>query len=170
MDVRWKWNIVRFLFTTLYLLAGWMLFTWSLVPFSLLMGAFFSLLTASFTYRIFIDEAEAGRRTLVPRLHYLVFYLLLLTYRMYISSFKVVYHVFRGDFNPRIVHFRTRLKTDIARVILTNSITLTPGTITLDLKDDHLIVHWLDAKTSHSRYAGDLVKGEFEHLLKKIWL
>lgn len=170
MNVRWKWNIVRFLFTTLYLLAGWMLFTWSLVPFSLLMGAFFSLLTAAFTYRIFIDEAEAGHRTLVPRLHYLVFYLLLLTYRMYISSFKVVYHVFRGNINPRIVHFRTRLKTDIARVILTNSITLTPGTITLDLKDDHLIVHWLDAKTSHSRYAGDLVKGEFEHLLKKIWL
>jgi multicomponent Na+:H+ antiporter subunit E len=43
-----------------------------------------------------------------------------------------------------IVHVHARLKTETARVILANSITLTPGTITVSLTDDHLLVHCLD--------------------------
>ena len=82
---------------------------------------------------------------------------------MYAASFRVLYNIIRGNINPRIVHFRTRLKSDTARVILANSITLTPGTITVDLDDDHLIVHWLNAKTTHSRHAGDLIKGKMEN-------
>ncbi|MBC7189819.1 Na+/H+ antiporter subunit E, partial [Candidatus Aerophobetes bacterium] len=62
------------------------------------------------------------------------------------------------------------LKSDLARVILANSITLTPGTLTLDLKEDHLVVHWLKAKTTHSHYAGRLIKGHFEIWLQKIWI
>ena len=89
---------------------------------------------------------------------------------MYIASFQVLFNVMRGDINPRVVHFRTRLRSDVARVILANSITLTPGTITLNLDDDHLIVHWLDAKTLHSKYAGELIKGDFEALLKRVFI
>ena len=170
MDVLRKWNLVRIFFTTLYLFGGWMLFSWSVAPFSLLMGGFFSFITALVSFRFFITDAEADRRALLPKPYLMGYYLLLLVFRLYVSSFKVLYQVFRGRINPRIVHFRTRLKSDLARVLLTNSITLTPGTITLDLKDDHLIVHWLDAKTSHSRYAGDLIKGEFERILLRIWV
>ena len=75
-----------------------------------------------------------------------------------------------GNINPRIVHFRTRLSSKFARVILANSITLTPGTLTLDLDEDHLVVHWVDAKTTHSHYAGRLIKGHFESWLKRIWV
>ena len=89
---------------------------------------------------------------------------------MYVASFKVLFNVIRGNINPRIVHFRTRLKSDLARVILANSITLTPGTITVHLDDDHLIVHWLDAKTTHSKRAGEMIKSQFEALLKKIFI
>ena len=45
---------------------------------------------------------------------------------------------------PTMVSFRTTLKTKRARVILANSITLTPGTITVSLHDDELIVQCLD--------------------------
>lgn len=45
---------------------------------------------------------------------------------------------------PKIVRFRTDLKTDTARVILANSITLTPGTITVTLEKDEYTVHCLD--------------------------
>jgi multicomponent Na+:H+ antiporter subunit E len=162
--------MVRIFFTTLYLFGGWMLFNWSIAPFSLLMGAFFSFITALVSFRFFITDVEADRRALLPKPYLMVYYLLLLIFKLYVSSFKVLYHVLLGRINPRIVHFRTRLKSDLARVVLTNSITLTPGTITLDLKDDHLIVHWLDAQTSHSRYAGELIKGEFERILKRIWI
>lgn len=45
---------------------------------------------------------------------------------------------------PKMISFRTTLKTKLARVLLANSITLTPGTITVSLHEDELIVHCLD--------------------------
>ncbi len=45
---------------------------------------------------------------------------------------------------PVIVTFKTSLKSETAKVMLANSITLTPGTITVSLEDDELVVHCLD--------------------------
>lgn len=45
---------------------------------------------------------------------------------------------------PVLVRFRTDLKTKAARVLLANSITLTPGTITVSLEEDEYVVHCLD--------------------------
>ena len=50
----------------------------------------------------------------------------------------------KEEMEPVIVHVRTSLKSETARVILANSITLTPGTITVSLTDDKLLVHCLD--------------------------
>jgi multicomponent Na+:H+ antiporter subunit E len=164
-----RWNATRIVLTTAYLMVGWILFTWTLQLRFLLVGLGFSLVVAFLTYSIFIEQEEAARRSLLPRAHWLVVYLAVLIFQMYISSFKVLWSILRGRANPGVVHFRTRLSSDIGRVALANSITLTPGTITLDLDDDHLIVHWLEARTRHSKYAGKLVKGLYERILKRIW-
>ena len=50
----------------------------------------------------------------------------------------------RYDIEPAIVTFHTDLKTESARVLLANSITLTPGTITVSLDGDEYVVHCLD--------------------------
>lgn len=170
MNLRSRWALVRFLITFFTLFAGWLLFTWSLDPGSILAGILSSLTVSALTYSIFVDESEAELRAHLPRLHYLVIFAGVLVFNMYVASFRVLWQILRGNINPGIVHFRTRLKTDIARVALASSITLTPGTITLDLDDDHLVVHWLDARTTHSRYAGKLIVGAHEKLLKKVWL
>jgi multicomponent Na+:H+ antiporter subunit E len=170
MNVLLKWKIVRITLTTIYLLVGWLLFTGTVAPYSLMMGFLFSLLIAMGTYSLFIHEKEADKRSLLPHVHLLGIYLLVIIFKMYVASFKVLFNITRGDINPRIVHFRTRLKSDLARVILANSITLTPGTITVHLDDDHLIVHWLDAKTTHSKRAGEMIKGQIESLLKRIFI
>lgn len=170
MDTRTRWNLVRFVITTLYLLVGWVLFTWSLDAQSLVLGAVNAGLLALLTYPVFVAEDEVALRSQIPRLDILGVYLLVLVYSMYVASFRVLWQILRGRINPGVVHFRTRLRSDIARVALTSSITLTPGTITLLIDDDHLIVHWLDARTRHSRYASKLVAGPFERLLGKIWV
>ena len=170
MNPRTKWAIVRFLMTTVSLMGGWILFTWSVEPGSLLAGLAASLLVSYITYSIFIDEEEAGRRAHLPRPHVFLVFLAVLVFNMYVASFQVLWHIIRGRIKPGIVHFRTRLRSDIARVALTHSITLTPGTVTVLLDDDHLIVHWLEAKTTHSRYAGNLIKGVYEELLKRVWI
>ncbi len=165
-----RWNITRFALTTVYLLVGWILFTWSIEPRTVLLGLLHSTIVAFLTYSVFIEHHEVARRSHVPRLHLLLVYLAILVFQMYIASFKVLWQILRGKIDPGVVHFRSRLRSDIARVALTNSITLTPGTITLLLEDDHLIVHWLDARTTHSRYAWKLVAGLYERLLKRIWI
>jgi multicomponent Na+:H+ antiporter subunit E len=167
---RTKWAIVRFLLTAATLMGGWVLFTWSLDLGSLLAGLGACTVVAVFTYSIFIDEQEAGRRAHVPRIHMLAVFLAVLVFNMYVASFQVLWQIVRGRIKPGVVHFRTRLRTDIARVALTHSITLTPGTVTILLDDDHLIVHWLDTRTTHSRRAGQLIKGLYEELLKRVWL
>lgn len=169
MTPRTKWVIVRIILTTLYLLAGWLLFTGSLEAVSLLIGASFALIVAVLTYDSFIAESEAAWKSLVPRLHWGIAYLIILLYRLYLASFQVFFSMITRRYNPRVVHFRTRLRSEIARSAVATSITMTPGTITLELDEDHLIVHWLDSKTTHSRYAGKLIKGGFEPVLRRIW-
>ena len=167
---RWsRWNTVRIAVTTGYLMLGWLLFTWNVSPGSLVLGLIHSAIIALLTFPIFVESDEAARRSHLPRIELLGVFLLVLVFSMYVASFKVLWQILRGRINPGVVHFRTRLRTDIARVALTSSITLTPGTITLFLDDDHLIVHWLDARTTHSKYASKLVAEPYERLLRRIW-
>ena len=170
MDIASKWKIVRIILTAIYLFGGWILFTGNLALYSLCLGGIFSFTIAMMTYSIFIEETEAARRSLLPRIHYMLIYFLLIIVKIYTASFRVAYFVISGNINPRIVHFRTHLKYELARAILANSITLTPGTLTLDLDRDCYIVHWLNAKTTHSHYAGKLIKGDFEKWLARIWM
>ena len=64
---------------------------------------------------------------------------------------------------PVIVHVHTDLKSETARVILANSITLTPGTITVSLTVDDLLVHCLDKSLSEG-----MDDSVFVRLLKKM--
>ena len=50
----------------------------------------------------------------------------------------------REEIAPRVTSFHTRLRTDPAKVVLANSITMTPGTITVDVQDDLFLIHCLD--------------------------
>jgi multicomponent Na+:H+ antiporter subunit E len=167
---RFWWALVRFALTAITLFLGWLLFTWSFAPNSVLLGVIFSGLVSLATYHLYIDESEAAWRALLPRLHWLIVYLGVLIFSMYVASFQVLWQIIRGKINPGVVHFRTRLRSDIARVALSAGITLTPGTITIDLDEDHLVVHWLDASTRHSRHAGELIKGTYEKLMRRIWV
>jgi len=54
----------------------------------------------------------------------------------------------KEQMEPVIVHVHAALKTETARVILANSITLTPGTITVSMTEDDLLVHCLDKSLS----------------------
>ena len=75
-------------------------------------------------------------------LHY-IFILLKEILKANITVFKMIYSA-KYDFEPAVVHFTTPLRSTFARVLLANSITLTPGTITVSLIDDEYVVHCLD--------------------------
>ena len=80
-----------------------------------------------------------------------------LLYEIVVANFHVVYLVFRpGQIHPQVVRFHTKLKSDVARAALGNSITLTPGTITLDIQDGEFHVHALSDKAAQSVLTGDM--------------
>ncbi len=163
------WAIIRFILTTLFLFIIWILFTASTETFTLIFGLFASLLTASLTYHIFLPKHQASLNFILPNPFHLIIFLVAMVVNLYKSSFQVAKAVFTGNTNPRIVHFRTRLRSDIARTILANSITFTPGTLTLDLNDDHIIVHWLLCSTIHNKAAGEKIKSNIEKSLGSTW-
>lgn len=169
MHIKTIWAITRFIITTITLFILWLLFTSSLTAFSIFAGLLGSIGISFLTYKVFIPEHDAYRSTLIPKPLSLVLFFFILIYYLYSSSLKMLITIIKNDANPRIVHFRTRLHSDLGRMVLANSITLTPGTITLDLNDDHLTVHWFFCNTNHSKLAGEMVKGKMEKHLRKVW-
>ena len=72
--------------------------------------------------------------------------------------------------NPGIVKVKTRLKTESGIAALANSITLTPGTLTVDVTDDgFLYVHWINVKAEDIEGATELIARKFEFFLEKIF-
>ncbi len=67
------------------------------------------------------------------------------------------------EVEPVLVTFRTGLKTDLARTVLANSITLTPGTITVELTEEEFKVHCLDKEMAEG-----IEDSVFVHLLMKM--
>ena len=99
---------------------------------------------------------------LLPRF---VQYLYCLIREIILANFAVTRLILtrKETLEPVLVHVRTDLKSETARVILANSITLTPGTITVSLTDDRLLVHCLDKSLS-----GGMEDSVFVRLLRKM--
>ncbi len=70
---------------------------------------------------------------------------------------------------PGIVEVKTTLQSPMARMILANSITLTPGTLTVDIQGDHLFIHWIEVKTADQQQATEQIVRKFEKYLEKIY-
>lgn len=71
--------------------------------------------------------------------------------------------------NPGIVKVKTSLKSDFAKALLANSITLTPGTVTIDIEGENLFVHWLTVDTRDEHKVAKKIKGNYETQLRGIF-
>ncbi|MGA1821049.1 MAG: Na+/H+ antiporter subunit E [Thermoplasmatota archaeon] len=87
------------------------------------------------------------------------------------ANLDVAYRVITGRIRPGIVKISPNLKTNLGRTILANSITLTPGTLTVDVDErkGDLYVHWInvkDTKTDEEKMRG--VCGGFPEWARRI--
>lgn len=92
-------------------------------------------------------------------------YLWLLLREIFKANWQVLRLIWspRMEVEPELHTFRTRVKSDFGKAILANSITLTPGTITVHVRDDLFMVHCLDREL-----ADGLEDSEFEQRLEKM--
>ena len=71
--------------------------------------------------------------------------------------------------NPGIIRARTTLKSRMARLILANSITLTPGTFTIDIRGDELYIHCVNINGEDAEAYGSRIIRKFEKYLEVIY-
>jgi multicomponent Na+:H+ antiporter subunit E len=85
-------------------------------------------------------------------------YLIWLTKEIILSNISVVKHIWLGKekISPVLTTIKASQKTDIGKVIYANSITLTPGTVTVDLVGDQIMVHALSRKNIEDLQAGEM--------------
>ena len=87
------------------------------------------------------------------------------------SSLDVARRVVRADLpiHPGIVRVKTRLRSPLGRIVLANSITLTPGTLTVETRDDDFFIHWIDVSSDDVEGATKEIVGKFEKYLEVIF-
>jgi len=68
---------------------------------------------------------------------------------------------------PAIVKVKTTLKSEFAKTLLANSITMTPGTITVDIIDDEFYVHLIYLRSEDPAVYTGMITGVFEKYIKK---
>lgn len=160
-------TVKKTLFTATLLFGVWIVFTSDISLFSLSAGIISSLALGFLGHTTFISDRDTSFKHMLPHPFHLPFYLLRLIVEMYRSSVSVLKAVWKKEDHSRIIAFRTRLKSDMGRLILANSITFTPGTITMDLEEDRYIVHWFMAGTVPDPKAERAVKSKLEDSLEK---
>lgn len=116
-------------------------FTWEIAAF----GAAIAGLMYWFICR-FMDYQPKTDLILAKKFFWILHYVIVLAREIIKANFAVIRMIMssRYEIEPAVVKFKTSLKSKAARILLANSITLTPGTITVSLEEDEYVVHCLD--------------------------
>jgi len=89
------------------------------------------------------------------------------------ANIDVAYRVLHPNMpiKPGIVKVKTGLKTDTALTFLANSITLTPGTMTVDIDRDNgiLYIHWINVSDKEIQKTTEIIAERFERILAKVF-
>lgn len=93
-------------------------------------------------HQYFEDEVDVLNELRYLRMSYYIFWLL---WQIILSGIQVVRIILspKMPIKPQVIRFKVDLPSAHAKMILGNSITLTPGTLTVDINDDEFLVHSL---------------------------
>ncbi len=146
------------LFVIYILLAGWVID-------ELILGAVIALILTL----IIAKYVDYKIDYLLPYrlLVFIVVYIPVFLWQLVLSNLNVARRVLSIDIpvNPGFVKIKTELKGDFAKLILANSITLTPGTLSVDVKGDTLYIHTIDVKGSSIEENTEHISAVFERIL-----
>lgn len=156
--------------------ALWILLSWSLNAKELIVGAAVSLLVACVTAGMFIHERAFYLFNPV-RLFKLLFYVVIvLPSEIVKANMDLAKRVFKRDIpsNPGFIRIPVKKgMSEYGLANLCNAITLTPGTISVDVAksddEDYIYIHWIDVQTMDREKAGDMIKGRLEKWIGRIW-
>lgn len=152
----------------------WLALTWTLDTQELIAGVIVSLAASLFTARFFIHEKAFWFFNPLKLLAFIAYGFVLL-WELIKANIDMAIRCFGGckKVNPGIVKVPVELDGLYPEAMLANSITLTPGTITLDCVEEdgknYFYVHWIDVSETDRVKAGEIIKGRFERAIGRMW-
>lgn len=164
-------TLKRRLLDAIIIFVLWLLLVWSLDVQGVVAGAILAVLFAALLSGLLPHKVE---RLLSPvRWFWALMHLLSLAFWIVLANLDVLYRVVHPNLpiRPGIVRIKTSLKSDEAKTFLANSITLTPGTLTVDIVDDWLYVHWINVHENidDTEAITRDIAGRFEVTLRRVF-
>ena len=153
----------------------WMLLTWSDRLQELAAGAVVSLAVALFSARFFVHEKAGWFFNPLKFLNLALYFFIILPVAIIKANWDVAKRCFGGckNVNPGIVKIPVDLKSDYGQSLLANSITITPGTITMEVTEEddqtYYYVHWIDVTAPSGKEAGDAIKAGLEKSIGRVF-
>ena len=154
---------MSFLITTIAMFIFWILLSGEFTFILITSGVVASLITAYLSHDIFIGKADLKTET--GRVFKFIVYIPWLLWEIILANVEIAYLVLSPKplVDPQIVRFKNDLKTDLGIVTLAHSITLTPGTVTVDANREEFVIHAIWQKS-----ADGIIGGEMQQKVKKI--
>ncbi len=153
----------------LILLLFWILLNGSVAVDTLIVGALAAFLITLFFRRGLapILEFQFTARAWIAAVQFLVYFFK----EMIKANTKLAAIVLNPalPINPGIVKVRTKLKSQMGRLLLANSITLTPGTLTLELDGEWIYIHLVTTESVDIEAATESIVAGFERYLEVMY-
>ncbi len=149
----------------------WILLNWPVEAESLFVGILVGIFISFVTSDVFGNKPKPFKNLI--RYVWFVYYIPVFIWECIKANLDGAYRVIHPDLpmRPGIVKVKTTLKSDTGLTLLANSLTLKPGTMTVDIDKENgfLYVHWIDVKSEDMDKATELIVGRFERILKRIF-
>lgn len=162
-----KSQIILFLLALLI----WTFLTWPLDYQHLFIGIFVCAFVSYITGDMFVKRPYAPKH--FSRYFWFLYYVPLFIWECIKANVDVAYRVVHPELpiKPGIVKVKTILKSDTGLTFLANSITLTPGTMSVDIDEENgfLYIHCIDVPSKDIQKATGIIVSKFENILKKIF-
>jgi len=138
---------MRTIITALMIFAFWLLLSGHTEPLLIALGIISTLLTIFLASRMKVIDSESYPIEMLPRLFRYYFFL---TKEIVLANLDVIKRILKPghSISPKVVRLPAKKTSDLSKVIYANSITLTPGTVTMDLANNELQIHALSEEAA----------------------
>jgi len=126
------------------LLAFWIVLSFELSFQVVIIGFVASLLVVFFNYDMIFNQSEMSKITFIT-IYRIIVLVIILVYNIIKSNIEVAKIVLskKMPIDPGFVTIKQKLKKELNQALYANAITLTPGTLTVDMNHDEIVVHGL---------------------------
>lgn len=165
-----KTKIYRKTFLMLLVFVIWLILA-GLEIYSVIIGIICSMLIVLLFGDINIQNEWSFKKPL--RYLWFIYFAIVFIYEVIKANLDVAYRILMPNMpiRPGIVKVKTSLKSDAGLTLLANSITLTPGTLSVDIdkENGYIYVHWIYVRSQNIEDTTKIISLRFERILSKIF-